>query len=136
MHPLLKFFYGFLTTGQTQCKFADLETNKVQTSGNYNPSSYLTSQFDVLTGDESRVALRWIGNRQTANDLKNKNVFPCNLDFSKTSDCYLGAGVYSDGICEEDLGVIVPSRRRVLMPSGKSGGKLSVCGVYVALVQK
>ena len=73
---------------------------------------------------------------QTADDLKRYNAFPCNLDFNNTSDCYLGAGVHSDGICEEDLGVIVPSRRMVLMPSGKSGGKLSVCGVYVALVQK
>ena len=82
------------------------------------------------------MALRWVGSRQTADDLKNKNVVPCNLDFNDTSDCYLGAGVYSDGICEEDLGVIVPSRRRVLMPSRQSGGKLSVCGVYVALVQK
>ena len=82
------------------------------------------------------MALRWVGSRQTADDLKNKNVVSCNLDFNNTSDCYLGAAVYSDGICEEDLGVIVPSRRRVLMPSEKSGGKLSVCGVYVALVQK
>ena len=82
------------------------------------------------------MALRWVGSRQTADDLKNKNVVSCNLDFNNTSDCYLGAGVYSDGICEEDLGVIVPSRRRVLMPSRQPGGKLSVCGVYVALVQK
>ena len=138
--------YGFLTSGQTQCKYADLGTDKVKTSGNY----------DILTGPEldGSWAIKLIRG-QTADDLKKNNAIPCNLDFNNTSDCYLGVGYYKEGICKEDfgvlytllmknsqdpllsdnIGVIIPSRRRVLMPLGKSGGKLSVCRAYAVLVK-
>ena len=52
---------------------------------------------------------------------------------SAVSDCYFGAGIYSDGLCEEDLGTIVPSKNRVLMPS-EEGSKPAACGVYLAVV--
>ena len=72
----------------------------------------------------------------TADDLKKKNAVPCNLDFEKTTNCYFGMGIYADGICEEDIGVIVPSMGKVIMPSGEPGEKLSTCSVYIVLTQQ
>ena len=45
--------------------------------------------------------MKYVGARQSAEDLKNKKGVSCNLDDKNASDCYFGAGVYSDGICEE-----------------------------------
>jgi len=114
--------YGYIRGDQLICKYSDT-SNIVQTATN----------FDILHGDNSRARLKYVGVRQSAEDLKNKKVVSCNLDDKNASDCYFGAGVYSDGICEEDPGIIVPSKNRIYMPDDQ-GKKPSVCGVYTALV--
>ena len=99
-------------------------------------------------GDDARASLAYVGSRVTAEQFRRKGGVPCDLDMEAASDCYLGAGIYSDGICSEvmssvsfssfhgvhyiqNLGVIVPSKGRVFMPDEE---KASVCGVYLALV--
>ena len=102
----------------------------------------------LQVGDDSRARLKYVGSRVTAEQFRRKGAVPCDLDLETSSDCYLGAGIYSDGICSEvmlfdvldffynvfqNLGVIVPSKGRVFMPDEE---KASVCGVYLALVYK
>ena len=113
--------------------------------------------FFTQTGDNRRAKLRYLNSRPSSTDLMNNRAVPCDLNMSSHSDCYFGAGIYNDGICEEvgrnynifvtslqatawifksstliiqDLGVVVPSQSRVLMPSGDTA---SVCGVYYVL---
>ena len=87
----------------------------------------------LQTGDNSKIKLKYLGGKQSASDLKNKRAVPCDLNMSAVSDCYFGSGIYSDGLCEEDLGTIIPSRNRVLMPSHE-GRKPATCGVYLAVL--
>ena len=37
----------------------------------------------------------------TGEQLGRKGAVPCDLDMETSSDCYFGAGIYSDGICSE-----------------------------------
>ena len=52
-------------------------------------------------GDDRRVSLDYVGTRVTGEQLRRKGAVPCDLDMEATSDCYFGAGIYSDGICSE-----------------------------------
>ena len=55
----------------------------------------------LQVGEDSRASLDYVGSRLTSQQFKRKGAVPCDLDMKTTSDCYLGAGIYSDGICSE-----------------------------------
>ena len=55
----------------------------------------------LQVGEDSRASLDYVGSRVTAEQFRRKGAVPCDLDLETTSDCYLGAGIYSDGICSE-----------------------------------
>merc|ERR1712098_864697 len=55
----------------------------------------------------------------------------CDLEVGQGADCYLGQGVYSDGICVEALGFIKPSERNIFMTGY---GKVETCPAYMFLV--
>ena len=54
-----------------------------------------STQFDVLVkGQEENLGWEW-GSAPSDKAVK------CDLEDSEGGDCFLGQGVYSDGICEE-----------------------------------
>merc|ERR1712179_889125 len=55
----------------------------------------------------------------------------CSLQVGTEADCYLGQGVYSDGICVEALGYIRPSERNIYMTAH---GKVETCPAYLFLI--
>ena len=56
-------------------------------------------------GDDRKASLEYVGSRVSAEQMKRRNAVPCDLDMDTASDCYFGAGIYSDGICSE---VVIP----------------------------
>ena len=55
----------------------------------------------VQVGDDRKASLEYVGSRVSAEQMKRRDAVPCDLDLDTTSDCYFGAGIYSDGICSE-----------------------------------
>ena len=107
-------------------------------------------QFDLQVGDQSRVALKWVGARPTGAEMRQAGAIPCDLNTGTTSDCYFGEGVYSDGICDEvgrklkyctavsfplqEVGVVIPSKGRVFMVDPYYTDRVSVCGAFRFIV--
>ena len=52
-------------------------------------------------GDDRKASLEYVGSRVSAEQMKRRDAVPCDLDMDTASDCYFGAGIYSDGICSE-----------------------------------
>ena len=52
-------------------------------------------------GDDRKASLEYVGSRVSAEQMKRRDAVPCDLDMNTASDCYFGAGIYSDGICSE-----------------------------------
>merc|ERR1711997_130467 len=117
--------YGVLSGEEGTCKFADTDQKHILSS----------SSFDVLVGDQSRVALKWVGSRPTGAEMRQSGAIPCNLNTGTSSDCYFGEGVYSDGICDEEVGVVIPSKGRVFMVDPYyTPDRVSVCGAFRFIV--
>ena len=53
-----------------------------------------SSKFDVLVKEKDTLGWEW-GSAPSGKAVR------CDLEESEGGDCFLGQGVYSDGICEE-----------------------------------
>merc|ERR1712183_112139 len=116
--------YGVLSGGERACKYADTSQQTLLSS----------FSFEILVGDQSRVGLKWLGGRPSEAEIIQGGAIPCHLKTGTQSDCYFGQGVYSDGICHEEFGVVIPSKRRVFMEHPYTSDKVSICGVYRFIV--
>jgi len=105
--------YGQLTDSSPDCVYPDND-NKVGTA----------EEYDILVTEED--SLDWVyGTHPTTQAVT------CSLEVGTEADCYLGQGVYSDGICVEALGYIRPSERNIYMTAH---GKVETCPAYLFLI--
>jgi len=113
--------YGQLTDTSPNCTYP--EGRKAMTS----------SQFDVLVrGQEEKLSWEWgtaPSDKAVRCDLEESSNY---FQESEVGDCFLGQGVYSDGICEEALGYIRPSLRNIYMTAY---GRVESCPFYLFLTQ-
>merc|ERR1719219_1970844 len=119
--------YGILSgAGDGRCEYADNNQQQILSS----------ASFDILVGDQSRVGLKWLGasGRPSEAEIRRGRAIPCHLNIGTHSDCYLGQGVYSDGICREEFGVVLPSKGFVFMKDPYTYDKVSLCGAYRFIV--
>merc|ERR1712119_233373 len=116
--------YGVLNGISKNCDYVSADYGNVISS----------AIFDVMLGDQSRLEFKWLGAsiRPTREEMKAARAVPCHLYMDQDSDCYFGHGVYADGICDEELGVIVPSKRKIFMKDLSS--RVSVCAFHRFLV--
>merc|ERR1711874_296554 len=119
--------YGLLSgAGDRACKYADTNQQQILSS----------SSIDILVGDQSKVRLKWLGGRPSEAEILQGGAIPCHLNTGTQSDCYFGQGVYSDGICHEEFGVVIPSKGRVFMEHPYTTDKVSICGAFRFIVYK
>merc|ERR1712098_468258 len=105
--------YGQLTDAEPACVYPG-DGDKVGTADDYH---ILVSEHDTLY---------WVYGTQPSS-----KAVSCDLEVGQGADCYLGQGVYSDGICVEALGFIKPSERNIFMTGY---GKVETCPAYMFLV--
>eukprot|EP00092_Neocalanus_flemingeri_P034278 GFUD01037275.1.p1 GENE.GFUD01037275.1~~GFUD01037275.1.p1 ORF type:complete len:168 (+),score=40.68 GFUD01037275.1:38-541(+) len=84
-----------------------------------------STKFDILVRGEE--TLDWEYGRTPSS-----KAVRCDLEEGEGGDCFLGQGVYSDGICEEALGYIRPSLRNIYMTAY---GRVESCPLYLFLTQ-
>merc|ERR1712183_1198002 len=133
--------YGVLSGGERACKYADTSQQHLLSSFSFEILVGFSEvevkriiQIVLQVGDQSRVGLKWLGGRPSEAEIIQGGAIPCHLNTGTQSDCYFGQGVYSDGICHEEFGVVIPSKRRVFMEHPYTSNKVSICGVYRFIV--
>merc|ERR1711936_974203 len=96
------------------------------TEGEEGTMAMSSGQFDVLVKDQETLGWKFgqFGSVESDNALK------CDLSVGQGGDCYLGQGVYSDGICEEALGFIKPSTKKIYMTAYN---EVATCPFYFFL---
>merc|ERR1712142_395184 len=125
--------YGQLTDAEPACVYpgdgnkvgtADDYHNEVDKANNYHNKVGTADDYHILVSEQD--TLDWVYGTQPSS-----RAVSCDLEVGQGSDCYLGQGVYSDGICVEALGFIKPSERNIFMTGY---GKVETCPAYMFLV--
>ena len=92
--------------GEAGCRVVETSTRAVHTSAEFsvlvsdNANIFVTSSYCLLctvqVGDDRRARLKYLGTRLSSAQLRAGGGVPCSLAQGE-ADCFLGAGVYSDG---------------------------------------